>query len=61
MAKMLRTSSSTTSTLRPATEASLWRLASSDRLGAFGQLALDAVEEQRGLAEQALGRMHARS
>ena len=57
-AKMLRASSSTTSTLRPrstsfepCSRSSICRLA-------LGQVGDDAVQEQRGLVEQPLGRLH---
>ena len=42
----------------PRPSASLWRLASSTAFERSGSVALDAVEEQRRLAEQALGRVH---
>ena len=57
-AKMLRTSSSTTSTLLPAkTAVGAVQLLEHPAL-LLRQLRLDAVQEQRGLVEQPLGRTH---
>ena len=55
---MLRTSSSTTSTFLPASTGSVVvQLLEHLPLG-LGQVGLDAVQEQRGLVQQPLGRLH---
>ena len=58
-AKMLRTSSSTTSTLRPCSGSSLWCRRLDHLLLGRRQVGDHAMQEQRGLVEQALGRSHA--
>ena len=56
---MLRTSSSTTSTLRSRSGSSLSCSFSIMRCLASGRSAIIAMQEQRGLVEQALGALHA--
>ena len=58
-AKMLRTSSSTTSTFLPASASSRLVQALEHALLGRRQVGDHAVQEERGLVEQALGRLHA--